>query len=140
MQCVEHERQIYKKENDKYLLSILEELKDKCIYENKKRELLRTNKRSSYGEEFEILNWNINHIDYNIDLCSTYCVSKYNIYDYSLQPEICNNCRQILDEKIAKKFNKSSAQLSQEVMLLQQEVNDLKKKVKEINNVLQSKM
>jgi hypothetical protein len=113
-------------DNDEYLESVVKELKEKCIYENKMRTLDNKTK-FKYGEEFRLINWNITNINYDINLCDLYCVSQYNYYDYTTSYLLCNECKKILDEKIRIKYNKSNVELSKEVEKLQNQIAEITK-------------
>jgi len=100
-------------------------LQEKCIYENKKRQL-GNNTKFKYGEEFIVVDWNTDLLDYDIKLCSKYCVSKYNYYDYTTDYSLCDECRQVLDNRIMHKYNKSNVELSKEIEELKKQLVAIK--------------
>jgi len=53
-------------------------------------------------------------------------VFKYNYYDYTTDYSLCDECKQVLDNRIAHKYNKSNVELSNEVEELKKQLAAIK--------------
>ena len=97
----EYEEEITNKLNDEYLCNVVKELLENC--EHAKKDFSK-NTSSSYPyphyEAPKLIEWSVEHIDYDIEKCSTYCLKQYNSYDSKWELIMCSSCKKIINENL----------------------------------------
>lgn len=120
--------------DDKYLVSLANELNSKC---EKQKELKQAKKNNIDLEEIRnlasiIQEWDPDELDYEFAKCRDYCYGGYNYRWDNKCYELCINCKKLLDKKIRKPFNKTPREIGQEFQILNDRIEELENRIKEL--------
>lgn len=117
---------IYPSMTKEYLKQVVEELNLNCLSQKKPKNDYDRAKDWDYFDDYSN-----NDIDFDFSKCRKYCMIidiHYCYNDYVL----CDSCENILEERIRKPFNKTSAELQAESCKFENELNqseDVQKKI-----------
>ena len=96
----EYEEEITNKLNDEYLCNVVKELLENCEHAKKYVSKNKYEYPYPHYDAPELIEWSVEHIDYDIEKCSKYCLKQYNDYDYKWEFIMCSSCKKIINENL----------------------------------------